>query len=85
MPIITTTKTPDGGRVKRFENRNGDWGTLALDKHYTLRVSASAPHIYWAGCRRFTREQAIEHWSTPRKYNTDRAAAFLAAVTNHKE
>jgi hypothetical protein len=72
------------GQETHYENSNGGWYTLALADTYTLRVSASTPHIYWAGCRRFTREQAIKHWSTPREDNTPRAAAFLAAVINHK-
>jgi hypothetical protein len=48
-------------------------------------VSVTTPHIYWAGCHKFTKEQAVRHWSSPREDNIDRAAAFLAAVISHKE
>jgi hypothetical protein len=40
---------------------------------------------FYAGCRKFTKEEALNHWSNPRKDNEERAKLFLIAIRNFKE
>ena len=62
-----------------FKNGGGAWATLAIDHSYTLRYNADTG-IYWAGCREFTAEQALDHWSVR---DDKRAMQFTAAIINH--
>ena len=67
------------GTELTYKNSAGMWTTLAIDLHYTLRHNADTG-IYWAGCRRFTAEQALDHWSVR---DDPRAMQFTAAILNH--
>jgi YD repeat-containing protein len=73
------------GNEQTYKNSNGaSWAAIAHSAPYTLGYYART-HLYHAGCRKFTRAEALAHWGTPREDNTERAALFHAAVTNHKE
>ena len=67
------------GRVLTYKNSVGLWKTLAIAPAYTLRYNA-VTGIYWAGCREFTAEQALDHWSVR---DDPRAMQFTAAIINH--
>ena len=67
------------GRELTYKNSNGLWTTLAVDPGYTLRNNADTG-IYWAGCRQFTAEQALDYWSVR---DDARAMQFTAAIINH--
>lgn len=59
---------------------------IAADEHYGLHFDRS---LYLAGCRIFTRDNAIKHW-TNRAGNTDpiiqaRAIKFLKAIEEHQK
>ena len=69
----------DHGGVLTYKNSTGLWITLAIDPGYTLRHNA-VTGIYWAGCREFTAEQALDHWSVR---DDPRAMQFTAAIINH--
>ena len=62
-----------------YKDSGGLWETLAIDPGYTLRHNA-VTGIYWAGCREFTAEQALDHWSVR---DDKRATQFTAAIINH--
>ena len=47
---------------------------------YSLRHNDG---LYLAGCREFTAEQALAHWSDPSHYSPKSAALLLAAVKAH--
>ena len=66
------------GRELTYKDKTGLWTILASDLHYTLRHNAITG-IYWAGCRRFTAEQALDHWSVR---DDKRAMQFTAAIIN---
>ena len=67
------------GRELACKDKTGLWTTLAIDPHYILRHNADTG-IYWAGCREFTAEQALDHWSVR---DDARAMQFTAAIINH--
>jgi YD repeat-containing protein len=62
----------------------GRWLTLATYEH-TLRFSKG---IYWAGCRRFTRDEALAHWGDRLSHKWEevstRALCFIEAINNHE-
>jgi hypothetical protein len=68
-----------------FENQNGRWLKLAVSGGYTLRFSNG---IYWAGCRKFTRNEALAHWSGRLNHwveiDEECAECFIEAINNHK-
>ena len=66
------------GNELTYKNSTGLWTTLAIDPDYTLRHNAITG-IYWAGCRRFTVEQALDHWPVR---DDVRAMQFTAAIIN---
>ena len=72
------TRDADGNELT-YKDKMGLWTILAIDPHYTLRHNA-VTSIYWAGCRRFTAEQALDHWSVR---DDPRAMQFTAAIINH--
>ena len=61
----------------------GLWVALALahDPEYVLYYNAGIG-IYWAGCRRFSRTDALAHWAAPARTDA-RAVLFHAAITQH--
>ena len=67
------------GNELTYKNNDGLWATLAIAPAYTLRYNA-VTGIYWAGCREFTAEQALDHWSVR---DDARAMQFTAAILNH--
>ena len=67
------------GKELTYKNHTGLWATLAIDPDYALRHNA-VTGIYWAGCRWFTAEQALDHWSVR---DDKRAMQFTAAIRNH--
>ena len=86
---VLTYKNSDGywheytrdeqGNELTYKNNDGLWATLAIAPAYTLRYNA-VTGIYWAGCREFTAEQALDHWSVR---DDARAMQFTAAILNH--
>jgi YD repeat-containing protein len=73
------------GNVLTYKDSDGaSWVAIAHSDPYTLGYDART-HLYHAHCRKFTRAKALAHWGTPRADNTERAALFHAAITNHKE
>jgi hypothetical protein len=90
---VLTYKNSDGysheytrnanGNVLTYKNSNGTVRTaIAYSDPYTLYYDTQTSK-YHAGCREFTRAEALAHWSTPRADNAERAALFHAAITNH--
>ena len=69
------------GRELTYKNSDGFWTTLAIDQSFILRHN-DVTDIYWAGCRKFTAEQALDHWSVR---DDSRAMRFTAAIINHLE
>ena len=67
------------GRELAYKDNNGLWTILAIDPDYALRHNA-VTGVYWAGCREFTAEQALDHWSVR---DDARAMQFTAAIINH--
>ena len=76
------TRDPLGNELtyKRSDG-SGLWVALAHDPEYVLYYNADTG-IYWAGCRRLTRTDALAHWSAPKRTDA-RAVLFHAAITNH--
>ena len=72
------TRDADGNELT-YKDKRGLWTILAIDPHYNLRHNA-VTGIYWAGCRQFTAEQALDHWSVR---DDARAMQFTAAIINH--
>jgi hypothetical protein len=73
------------GNEATYKNSGGvEWTAIVHAAYYTLGYD-SRTHKYHAGCRVFTRAEALAHWGTPRDNNAARAAIFVAAISNHKE
>jgi hypothetical protein len=72
------------GNELTYENQHGVWLTLANSGH-TLRYLNG---VYWAGCRRFTRDEALAHWGDRLNYWVEtaraRAKCFIEAINNHE-
>jgi hypothetical protein len=68
------------GNVSTYRDSDGSWVVLATDVDYILLYSDG---IYWAGCRRFNRDEAIKHWGSAHR-SDERAKLFLEAILNHQ-
>jgi hypothetical protein len=72
------------GNELSYEDKDGVWLTLAHSL-YTLRFSNG---VYWAGCHRFTRDKALEHWGgrLNHKYASvvARATRFIKTINTHE-
>lgn len=69
------------GRALSYRNSNGVSGpVLAEHSGYTL-VFDTGERRYIAGCRNFSREEALEHWGRP----DSRAKRFRSAIMDFVE
>ena len=79
--VVIDVTALDLSDADTYHNYTG--GTLLLaDDGRRYRLGFRDGH-YEAGCRRFTAEQAIEHWSNPDHDAPESAALLLAAVQAH--
>mgnify|MGYP006385950201 CR=1 FL=1 len=73
-----------------YEDLRLDKVVILADHYYKLRYCVTTK-VYTAGCRVFTTNQAIEHWSrnvddiTLSTYRRARAALFLKAIERHEK
>jgi len=78
-------KTMDLNIIEGKENFTNIW--LATSDTYKLLTNKEGTRFV-AGCRDFTRKEAIEHWThvketCPTASRADRASLFLSAIHNH--
>ena len=78
------TRDPHG-RVLTYKHRDGrDMVALARTDDYTLYFNKPT-RTYRAGCREFTRAEALAHWGAPRDDNRERAEIFMSAIKDFEE
>jgi hypothetical protein len=74
------TSLPDNLSVGGWLYLGGCTGLTSLyESNHGYRLDR-AGDFYFAGCRRFTADQAIAHWGSPDYPDQKRGAGFVAAV-----